>query len=165
MPKSSLLISMMSEDLPNRTFQKRLRYRTSQKEVLALFNIINKEIFNNKLPVPRIEVMPNCRTYWGLCQANALVLHSNKAISNCTIRLMDKWFCKQWLITTLAHEMCHQYQWDVIGYQRLKEGRDPLMSHGPSFFVFRDKLAKHGISLKRSHGMRRWFRHQNLFKC
>ena len=78
---------------------------------------------------------------------------------------MDKWFCRQWLITTLAHEMCHQYQWDIEGEKRLKEGKDRLMSHGPTFFQFRDKLKKHGISLKNAHGQRRWFRHQNFWKC
>jgi hypothetical protein len=156
---------MMSEDLPNKTFQKRLRYRTNQKEVLALFNTINSEIFSNKLPIPRIEVMSNCRTYWGLCQANSFTLHPNKSISNCTIILMDKWFCKQWLITTLAHEMCHQYQWDVMGHQRVKNGQKPLMSHGPSFFIFRDKLARHGIPLKRWQRMRKWFKTQDVFKC
>jgi hypothetical protein len=153
----------MLEDLPSINKQKRLAYRTTQEEVTALYKLINKTIFNNKLAIPELEVVPRCREYWGLCFGSFIRPTSRR--SNCKIRLMDKWFCKQWLITTLAHEMCHQYQWDVIGYQRLKEGRDPLMSHGPSFFVFRDKLAKHGISLKRSHGMRRWFRHQNLFKC
>ena len=78
---------------------------------------------------------------------------------------MDKWYCKQWLITVLAHEMCHQYQWDVQGPKRLKAGKEPMLSHGPSFFVFRDKLAKHGIALKNSHSRRRWFKHQNFFKC
>jgi hypothetical protein len=78
---------------------------------------------------------------------------------------MDKWYCKQWLITVLAHEMCHQYQWDIQGMERLKRGKQPLMSHGPSFFVFRDKLKKHGISLKGAHSKRKWFWYQNLFKC
>lgn len=165
MTKYSKLQVLMSEGLPNRTSQKRLMYRTTPAEVLELFHVINHEIFNNKLPIPNIEVMSNCRTYWGLCSANAFTLYPDPEVSNCTIRLMDKWFCKQWLITTLAHEMCHQYQWDVIGHRRIKEGREPLMSHGPTFFLFREKLAKHGISLKRSHGMKRWFRHQNLFKC
>jgi len=78
---------------------------------------------------------------------------------------MDKWFCKQWLITVLAHEMCHQYQWDVLGYKRVKAGQKPIMSHGPSFFIFREKLAMHGIPLRRAMGVRSWFRYQNLFKC
>jgi hypothetical protein len=165
MSKSSQLYALMSEELPNITYQKRLTYRTSQKEVLALFKIINKEIFNNKLPTPKIEVMGRCRKYWGLCTANDFVLNTDPTKSDCVIRLMDKWFCKQWLISTLAHEMCHQYQWDIYSRKRVKNGQKPIMSHGPSFFLFRDKLAAHGISLKRSHGMKRWFRHQCFTKC
>ena len=79
--------------------------------------------------------------------------------------MMDKWFCKQWLIATLAHEMCHQYQWDILGPIRLDEGKQPILSHGPSFFVFRDKLAQHGIRLKSHYGMRRWLKYQNFQKC
>lgn len=78
---------------------------------------------------------------------------------------MDKWYCRQWLITTLAHEMCHQYQWDIIGEQRISGGKDRLMSHGPSFFIFRDKLKDQGISLKTAHRSRKWFRYQNLFRA
>jgi hypothetical protein len=89
----------------------------------------------------------------------------SKAKSFCKIRLMDKWYCKQWLITVLAHEMCHQYQWDIQGMERLKRGKQPLMSHGPSFFVFRDKLKNYGISLKSAHSKRKWFWYQNLFKA
>lgn len=78
---------------------------------------------------------------------------------------MDKWYCKQWLVNTLAHEMCHQYQWDIIGNQRLIEGKQPIMSHGPSFFVFREQLKEHGINLKTAHSKRKWFKYQNLFKA
>lgn len=155
----------MSEELPNLSYQKRLRYRTSQREVMDLFKIINYEIFNNKLPVPKIQIMARCRKYWGYCIANNFYPGSIYDKSDCTIRLSDKWFCKQWLITTLAHEMCHQYQWDIESKKRIKNGLPPIMSHGPTFFQFKDKLAKHGISLKRSHGMKRWFRHQKFSKC
>lgn len=165
MSKNSQLYKLMTEDLPPRTYQKRLKYRTSHREVMALFKIINREIFNNKLPTPHIEIMPRCRQYWGICIANGLYPDYEYNKSNCTIRLMDKWFCKQWLITTLAHEMCHQYQWDIESHKRIREGREPIMSHGPSFFIFKEKLAKHGISLKRSHGMKRWFKHQSMWKC
>ena len=78
---------------------------------------------------------------------------------------MDKWYCKQWLVTTLAHEMCHQYQWEIIGAERISMGKDPIMSHGPSFFLFRERLKEHGISLKTSHSKRKWFKYQNLFRA
>lgn len=165
MYKSSQLYQLMCEDLPNLSFQKRLRYRTSHKEVLALFKLINEEIFSNKLPIPQIQIQSNCRKYWGFCIANDFRPNMSNTKSDCIIRLSDKWFCKQWLITTLAHEMCHQYQWDVESRKRIKQGLEPIMSHGPTFFIYKEKLAKHGISLKRSHGMKRWFRHQNFNKC
>lgn len=165
MSKNSQLYQLMTEELPSMSFQKRLKYRTSHREVLALYKIINLEIFDNQLPVPKIEVVPRCRKYWGICMANEVHPDYEYFKSNCTIRLMDKWYCKQWLITTLAHEMCHQYQWDIEGFNRIKEGKDPLMSHGPSFFIWRDKLKEHGIPLKTAHRMKKWFTHQSMFKC
>lgn len=166
MQKYSPLTNLMSIDLPNRTYQKRLQYRTTTREVKYLYNLLNVEVFNNSLKIPTIEVVPNCRKYWGICIANFIYYKfDTNGKSNCTIRLMDKWFCKQWLIATLAHEMCHQYQWDILGPKRIKQGMDPLMSHGPSFFIFREKLNKFGIPLKRSLAQRRWFVHQDMFKC
>jgi SprT-like family len=157
------LREIMREDLPNIAYQKRLMYRTDLKEVQQLYRLINKQIFNNQLEMPFIEVAPRCRKYWGICFGDETKKGWRQ--SYCKIKLMDKWYCRQWLVTILAHEMCHQYQWDIIGEERLKQGKDRLMSHGPSFFIFRDKLAKHGISLKTSHSKRRWFKHQNLFKA
>jgi hypothetical protein len=161
--RKPVLLDMMREELPSIGYQKRLSYRTDYNEVVSLYRLINKTIFNNKLIMPTIEVMPRCRTYWGMCFGSVEMPTNRK--SYCKIRLMDKWYCKQWLISTLAHEMCHQYQWDVQGLQRLHQGKEPIMSHGPSFFVYRDKLAKHGISLKRSHSRRKWFKRQDFFKC
>jgi hypothetical protein len=79
--------------------------------------------------------------------------------------MMDKFFCPQWFVTTLAHEMVHQYQWDIIGPEREHDGKEWLMSHGPSFFQFREEMEWHEISLKTAHSQRRWFKHQNLFKA
>lgn len=163
MLKESQLKKLMSSELPSRTYQKRLSYRTSLREVQYWHKVINEEIFNNKLPMPKIEIMARCRKYWGYCYGGLGVIERGK--SSCVIRLSDKWFCKQWLVATLAHEMCHQYQWDVDSFRRKKLGLDPIMSHGPTFFIYREKLNSVNIPLKRAFGMRRWFRHQNLFKC
>jgi hypothetical protein len=161
--KKANISELMREELPPIAYQKRLYYRTDYDEVISLYKMLNKTIFNNKLIMPEIEVMPRCRKYWGMCYGSLEM--PSKTKSYCKIRLMDKWYCKQWLITVLAHEMCHQYQWDVQGVERLNRGKEPIMSHGPSFFVFRDKLKKHGISLKSAHSKRKWFKHQNLFKA
>ena len=163
MLRKTNLTELMREELPPISYQKRLCYRTDRDEVIALYHLINKTIFNNKLVMPEIEVMPRCRKYWGMCFASYDIVKYRKTY--CKIRLMDKWFCKQWLITTLAHEMVHQYQWDIDGVKREREGKERLMSHGPSFYSHRERLAKHGISLKGAHSKRKWFWYQNLFKA
>lgn len=160
----STLYQMMCEDLPDLRYQKRQDYRTTHREIVILFKLLNKEIFGNKLPTPEFRILQRATDYWGLCSAKHFVPVSGKR-SNCVITMSNKWYCKQWLIATLAHEMCHQYQWDILSIKRMKEGKKPLMSHGPSFFIFRDKLLKHGIPLKRAFGMRSWFQKQNLYKC
>lgn len=160
---TSKLIELMTEPLPSISSQKKLSYRTNQREVRKLYNIINEEIFDNKLPPAKLEVKSHCKGYWGICIAQSFS-HKRKS-SECIIRLSDKWYCKQWLINTLAHEMVHQYQWDVYSKQRHDEGKEPIMSHGSSFFMYRRKLAKFGIVLKRSSGANRWFKHQRLDKC
>jgi hypothetical protein len=163
MTKSYSLEEMMDAPLPSIAYQKRLMYRTNYSEVTTLYRQLNYYIFDEELTLPIIEVAPRCRQYWGICYG----AHEKKRYkrSLCKIRLMDKWFCKQWLITTLAHEMCHQYQWDIIGEKRIEEGKDRLMSHGPSFFLFRDRLAEYGIPLKTSHRQKHWLKYQNIFKC
>lgn len=155
----------MKSELPTLTAQKRLVYRTNIREVKHLFRILNKTIFDNKLPMPEFLIFHRGRDHWGMCEATDFYPNPSPKKSNVRIHLSDKWFCKQWLIDTLAHEMCHQHQWDVNSRKRMEEGKEPLMSHGPSFYMFRDKLAKHGISLKRHHRMKKWFKYQNFFKC
>lgn len=163
--KKSRLTRIMSRKLPKISAQKRLLYRTDVGEVRYLFRLINQEVFNNELATPEFEVMARCRDYWGWCEAKHDVPNLQSSRSDCIIRLSDKWYCKQWLVTTLAHEMCHQYQWDIISKKRMKKKMEPIMSHGPTFFIFRDRLAKFGISLKREAASALWFKHQNIFKC
>lgn len=151
---------MMNEGLPDVTSQKKLSYRPTIREVRKMYRQLNEEIFNNKLPMPWIEISARCRGYWGLCQGG----YGNSK-SNVTIRLMNKFYCKQWFIMVLAHEMCHQYQWDVISEKRVKQGKEPIMSHGPTFFTYKKKLLKHGIPLKRAISSKVWFNKQNLLKC
>lgn len=161
---SKIILEMMSQDVPNLTFQKKKGYRTSHREIVYLFKLLNKHTFNNELPLPEFRIINRFQDYFGLCSAKYFVPVSSKR-SNCVITLNNKWYCKQWLIMILAHEMCHQYQWDILSFKRQKEGKQPIMSHGPTFFIFRDKLAKHGIPLRREYSVRKWFKYQNLFKC
>jgi hypothetical protein len=153
---------LMLEQLPPLTFQKRLMYRTNLNEVQHIYKILNSTIFSNELIMPKFQILPRLR-HWGLCYGHYEKPRNSKTY--CGIQLMDKWYCKQWLIAVVAHEMCHQYQWDIIGEQRKKKGKDPIMSHGPSFYIFREKLERNYIPLKESFSRARWFKHQNLFRC
>jgi len=159
---SSTLWELMQEPLPSIGYQRKLSYRTCTTEVIALYHLINATIFDNELTLPPIEVKARCRKYWGMCFGEIDKIRYRKTY--CKIRLMDKFYCRQWLITVLAHEMCHQYAWDIYGNSRIEDGKYRIMTHGPSFFIFKDKLAEHGISLKVSQSTKKWFKHQNLFK-
>lgn len=150
------LFQMMQEPEPKLSYQKRLGYRTTKREVKELYNIINQEIFDNELSTAKFEVKSHCRGYWGFCIAKSFSLRAKR--SRCTIRLSDRWYTKQWLITILAHEMVHQYQWDIYGKERVRNGKSPMMSHGPSFFRFKDKLKKHGIELRRIPRRPKWLK-------
>lgn len=152
----------MQEPLPTIWQQKKFAYRTSTEEVTFLHHLINNEIFDNVLPLPIIEVKPRCRKYWGMCYGEVHADDWTKPF--CKIRMMDKWYSRQWVVVVLAHEMCHQYQWDIYGPQRLAMKKDFIMSHGPSFFQFKDKLKEHGVPLAREYSRRKWFKHQSFYK-
>ena len=83
--------------------------------------------------------------------------------------IYDKWFCPQWFMNTLAHEMAHQYQWDIYRWEHLDYHGRPMFegsgAHGPSFYMWRDRFDHYGLSLKRWHGQKRWFQHQDFTRC
>jgi hypothetical protein len=87
----------------------------------------------------------------------------------CSIRLMDKWFCPQWFMNTLAHEMVHQYQWDHYRWEHLDYYGKPMFEgsggHGPSFYAFRDRFEHYDLTLKISFGQKRWFKYQDFTRC
>jgi hypothetical protein len=136
-------------------------FRPTLAEAEYTYNLLNKQVFANKLTMPAIKLGPRRRTYWGMCEGS---IEKYPTGSYCEILLMDKWYCRQWFITILAHEMAHQHQWDIDGPKRERSGKPAIMSHGPSFFKFRNRLEEHNIPLKTAQRMRRWFKYQDLFK-
>ena len=156
----SKLWNLMQEPLPTVTKQKRLAYRTNKNEAIRIFKLINEEVFDNALALPEIIVKSHRRKYWGMCHGEHEKIKYRR--TQCWIELMDKFYCRQWFITILAHEMCHQAQWDIDGPIRLEQGKERIMSHGPSFFEYRDKLEEHGVSLKKWHRRNKWFRTQDF---
>lgn len=160
MARPNPLRTIMATPLPTRTEQRKLPYRPSLEEVIYTYNIINKYVFDNELKRPEIRLKTVTRA-WGMCFGMTELDQNTR--SNCMIQLSDKWFCVQWMTNILAHEMAHQFQWDNISPGREDEGKDWLMSHGPSFNRYRARMKEFDISLKVSHSKKRWFATQDLF--
>ena len=164
MARPNPIRSIMSEPLPGITHQRRKQFRPTDEDITYAYRILNRHVFDNQLRRPEI-VQHRVRKIWGCCHW----LDLQPSGSYCKIELSDKWFCQQWFLNTLAHEMVHQYQYDVYRWEHLKTfGRDINMfseAHGPSFFMWKERFAHYGLTLKTSYGMKRWFRHQNFQKC
>lgn len=160
--RNPTLREMMEAPIPSLTSQKRLSFRPSLEEAQYVYKLLNRDIFDNKLKMPTIKLAGRRRKYWGMCEASFNMYDTG---SWCEIQLMDKWITIQWFVTVVAHEMCHQYQWDIDGPKRARKGKDFIMSHGPSFFKYRKKLKQHNIPLKTAHSMRKWYKYQDLFKA
>ena len=168
MARPNLISQYMNADLPNISEQKRLPFRPHPEQVDALYRAINRYIFDNTLTAPDITLY-SLQKCWGQCQwLDQRQKHASwgKQGTWCRIDLNDKWFCPQWFCTVLAHEMVHQYQWDIERFDNTGFNIcENSGAHGPSFFAWRDRFTHWGINLKTAHGQRRWFRHQDFNKC
>ena len=98
------LSEIMRIPLPPIPQQKKLIYRPSIEDAIHVYDALNQCIFDNQLTRPTIYLKPRCRKYWGLCYSDG-ELHDTG--SYCEIRLMDKWYCVQWMVTILAHDLAH----------------------------------------------------------
>jgi hypothetical protein len=153
----------MDEPLPSKTDQRAKKYRPTLKQTKAIYRLINREVFYGKLPMPKI-VLRRLHNALGICEGKDGPIRKTK--SHCTITLTDRYYCQHWFISTLAHEMVHQYQWDIYSNIRVKRGQPRHMSHGPSFYIWRRKLKKFGIGLKaNSLHEHHWFTKQDTKEC
>ena len=156
---------IMEAELPSITYQRRKLFRPGAEDITYAYSILNRHVFHNRLKMPTITT-GRLGKAWGSCNW----YYGEKTPGTyCDIWLADKWFCPQWFMNTLAHEMVHQWQWDVYRWHHIstagKEMYTDSGAHGPSFHSWRDTFAEYGIPLKIAHGQRRWFKHQDLFKC
>jgi hypothetical protein len=160
MARPNPIRKLMEQPLPGITYQRRLQFRPTYKDIDYVYDICNHYLFDNRLKRPYIEQGIRRQT-WGFCRWDDVKQDSG---SYCKIYLSDKWFCPQWFVQTLSHEMVHQYQWDIMRFEGYTIHAESGC-HGPSFFEFRDLFDYYGLNLKTSHGRRRWFRHQDFSKC
>ena len=157
--------TIMQAPLPSITYQKRKLFRPDIDAINYSYNILNRYLFDNKLHRPVIK-QGIARKTWGSCMWFDT---PQGAGTHCTIHLSDKWFCQQWFLNTLAHEMAHQYQWDIYRWEHLDYYGRPMYElsggHGPSFFMWRDRFEHYGLTLKTAYGQRRWFIYQDFSRC
>ena len=161
MARPNPIRTIMAMPLPSITYQKHKQFRPTDSDIIYAYNIINRHVFDGQLKRPEITQgrINNC---WGQC---TWMQHPDTLEYYTKIRLVDKWYCAQWFMNTLAHEMVHQWQWDI---HRVDNGGyiyEYSGAHGPSFFAWRDRFAEYGLHLKTSHRMKKWFTYQDFAKC
>lgn len=165
MARPNPIRAIMEQPLPSITYQRRKMFRPRHADINYAYNIINKYVFNSALVKPEI-VQRRMVKAWGLCSWEEL---EQKSGSWTNIHISDKWYCPQWFMNTLAHEMVHQYQWDVYRWEHLDYHGKPMFegsgAHGPSFYMWRDVFDHYGLNLKRHHRMKKWFKYQDFTKC
>ena len=161
MARPNPIRAIMEAELPSITYQRRLGFRPTNKDINYIYSKLNFYLFDNRLRKP-IITQGSRRQTWGFCEWKHELQDTG---SHTTIKLMDKWFCEAWFVQTLAHEMVHQYQWDVARFEEYNGVMPDSGAHGPSFFAHRERFDYYGLRLKTSYGMKRWFRHQNWYKC
>jgi hypothetical protein len=149
----------MESPLPSITYQRRKLFRPSYADIKYVYNAVNRYCFDNRLRMPEIE-QRQLKGVWGFCQWENEEQNNG---SHCFINIVDKWFCPQWFVQTLAHEMVHQYQWDIHRFEYTLPTDSG--AHGPSFFMWRDRFEHYSLNLKTAHGQKRWFKHQDFTKC
>jgi hypothetical protein len=120
-------------------------YKTKPKQVNYTYDLINKYIFDGALTKPEI-IIKRPRGYWGMCEG--LFDDDDELFFTNAIFLSDNFPYKAMMISALAHEMVHQWQWDILSNQRYQKGKLPIMSHGPSFLKWRKPLSEYFIPLR-----------------
>lgn len=146
----------MQTPLPSKGFQRKKKFYPTKLQVTETYQLLNTHIFNNQLTLPSINLRN--LNVWGMCIGFDTPRHYSK------IKLNYRFFCVQWFVTILAHEMAHQIQWDLHGPRRIADKRVPLLSHGPTFFEYKQKMLEFKIPLKSFYCDKKWFKTQDMLK-
>lgn len=151
----NLLTEILATPLPSKSFQKRKLYRPSVTDLSTIYDAINNQIFDSVLTKPPL-VLRRMRKIWGLCLGWDLPTPSTR------IEINQNMFCVQWVVIILAHEMAHQYQWEILGESQLSSNEHTVMDHGASFFARSKQFAEYNIPLKIDYSGELWLTHQQV---
>ena len=126
-------------------------FRPTEQQAYHWFRIINKGLFNSRLPmVPLLVKRLHCD--WGRCVANwdnrktpkgkfdqrVIPYHIEVDYYIEINNRFPKW---KDFIETLAHEMVHLYQMAWL--------QDPYSNHNANFFAWKEKFRRAGLRLAR----------------
>ena len=118
------------------------KFEATKEFALEAYEMLNRYVFDNGLEPCPITVR-RTKGVWGMCDGRV----ENDEFRVHEIILTKKFQFKAVCVAALAHEMVHQFQWDVLSNERWQEGKQPIMSHGPSFFAWRPALEEYNIPL------------------
>jgi hypothetical protein len=114
-------------------------FKPTKKEFWIWFKKLNNEIFEGKIKKFRKVTFKKCRYMWA--ESQSVQLWSNhtpkRPIYYIDLIMKDSYPSKKQFIEILAHELIHAYQ-----YQHHDE-----MTHGQTFWEWKEVLAKHDINL------------------
>lgn len=110
------------------------KFYVDEKLVKKWFNIINREIFKNKLEMFDVVRIGHLRAMWGECYAEWW----DNEMSYSRLKLNHYMKNRVHFINVLAHEMVHLYE--ATFHKKI--------THGPTFYEWRPRLAKYGIWLE-----------------
>jgi hypothetical protein len=117
-------------------------YKPDTNEAQKVHRLLNRYVFNNALRKTRFNIK-NLKDIWAMCDGR---VDRGKFFTE-QIFLTNKFPHKAMFVTAIAHEMVHQWQWEVYSAERYKQGKSLIMSHGPSFYQWKKPLAEYMIPL------------------
>lgn len=117
---------------------KNSEFVATQEHAMMVWTALNHAVFGGVLVRPERFIIQHRPTwdFWGECEGLQRG-HRNGPHYTKTIRLQKRYQNPKKFIDVLAHEMVHQYEWE----------RQGVMTHGKTFFAWKEKLAEKGIPL------------------
>jgi len=140
---------MLEMALPTKADYRKMPYRPTTQDATAIFTELNEMVFGSILDIPPI-ILKRLRKSWGWCYGETELRHGKQWPITIEIQLYPYYPSAHVFVAILAHEMVHHWQWSVYSVERVALGKEPLMSHGPSFYKWRSALEKHKILLSRN---------------
>jgi len=132
--------SILIESQKDKKYHSGGKYVINKAMVTYWYNVINDEVFGGILPKAEYIEIKRRHGCWGECLSVDPSIR--KPYRRFGISLSDYMKSFRHFLKTLAHEMVHAYQWFIHGH----------MTHGKTFFEWKERLAKFNINLTLSGG-------------